>query len=290
MVSRVTIVVLNWNGRDLLETCLETLEAHTQYPNYRVVVVDNGSDDGSVEMLRERFPEVHRIENDENRGFGPANNQAFRQFSDTDFFLLLNNDLEIVQDGWLTEFIEFAERKSADIAGCRLRFPDGGLQHGGGIVRPGWPPVMQVSESNEEEAGRDGSEIWSPDYVTGAAFLVREQVVDELGGFDERFHPAYYEETDFCVRARRHGFDIWYTPEPTLIHHEHASTDDFPMFWFHNQLRFVLLDFPLRWLPQQFLYEFRGLLGHLYNGRDLREVYGPVFRELPSLLYQRMVR
>lgn len=290
MSNRVTIVVLNWNGRNFLKTCLKTLNAHTEYPDYRVVVVDNGSDDGSNDMLRKRFPNVYRIENDENRGFGPANNQAFRQFKDTDYFLLLNHDVEIVQDGWLTEFVNFANRRSADIAGCRLQFPDGQLQHGGGLIRPGWPPVVQISESNVDEIEQDISKVWSPDYVTGAAFLVRQQVVDELNGFDERFHPAYYEETDFCVRAQHRGYNIWYTPEPILIHHEHASTEEQPLFWFHNQLRFVLLDFPLHWLPVQTIYEARGLLGHLYNRRSLRKIYMPILRDILSLLYDRMLR
>lgn len=290
MPPLVTIVILNWNGRELLETCLHSIDRHTKYANYRIVVVDNGSTDGSVTMLREVFPNVHRIENDQNRGFGPANNQAFQQFSETDYFLLLNNDIEITNDSWLSTFVDFAEENGSDITGCRLEYPDGRLQHGGGIVRPGWPPAIHINESTETNIQDSPDSVWRPDYVTGAAFLIRQTVVETANGFDDSFIPAYYEETDLCLRAARCGFDIWYTPEPTLIHHEASSTDGTSLFWFHNQLRFVLLNFPLHWLLIQVLFELRGLVGHLYNGRSLREVYGPIISSLPQLLVHRLTR
>lgn len=288
MLPEITIVIINWNGRELLKTCLESLREHTEYPNYRTVVVDNGSEDGSVEMLCTDFPEVMIIENEENVGFGPANNQAFRRYTDTDYFLLLNNDIEVTDDGWLTRFVEFAKDKRSDITGCKLLYPDGTLQHGGAVIRPGWPPVRQVKESTKDNLPQDGSEVWEPDYVTGAAFLVRSEVVIKLDGFDDLFAPAYYEETDFCKRAIDKEYTITYTPDVELVHHESASLDSFPIFWFHNQLLFVLVHFPLHWLVVQFAFELRGIAGHLYNGRSLRNVYAPVLSELPSVIHRRI--
>jgi GT2 family glycosyltransferase len=241
-------------------------------------------------MLQDKYPWVELIENEENMGFASANNQAFDRYDDTDYFLLLNNDIEVIEEEWLTTFVTFSEAERADITGCKLLYPDGSLQHGGGVFRPGWPPVRQVKKSTKDQLPYDGTTVWSPDYVTGAAFLVRSDVVANLNGFDERFAPIYYEETDFCARAARRGYTIKYTPDVELVHHESASTDSLPIFWFHNQSLFVLLHFPLHWLLVQFGFELRGLAGHIYNRRSLLAVYGPVLSRIPSIVSQRLTR
>ena len=289
-MSLVTIVIPNWNGKDMLENCLENIREYTDYNNYRIVVVDNGSSDGSVDMIKNEFNNILLIENEENRGFGPANNQAFDQYPNTEYFLLLNNDIRITEKGWLTKFVNITEDKSADIVGCRLEYPDGSLQHGGAFIRPGWLPVKQIKSDTEPVIRRYGQKVWEPDYVTGAAFLIRKEVIDSLQGFDEVFVPAYFEETDLCMRAKNNGYRILYTPSPSLIHVESKTASDMPTYWFHNQLRFVILNFPLHWIMIQIVFQIRAIASHLYNGRSLSSIYLPVISNIHFLIVHRIHR
>ena len=94
----VSILILNWNGKDLLNDCLESIASHTQYENYQVVVIDNNSDDGSVPFVMDRFPEVSIIRNSSNVGFAEANNRAIG-YTTSEYVLLLNNDVEVKEDG-----------------------------------------------------------------------------------------------------------------------------------------------------------------------------------------------
>jgi GT2 family glycosyltransferase len=286
----VAIVIINWNGKSYLRDCLDIINAYTDYSDYRIVVVDNGSDDGSIAMLREEYPDIDLIVNDDNRGFAAANNQAFEQFPDTDYYLLLNNDTEITSHGWLERFVDAAERTDAGITGCRLVFPDGRLQHAGGVIGPGHPPAEHIHAGNVDEYDHDGTEEWRPDYVTGAAFLVRRDVIEGTGGFDERFSPAYFEETDLCVRARRLGYEIVFTPDVEIVHHEGSSTDSYPACLYENKLRFVLLNFPLSWLLIQLPFELRGLAGMVYHRAPVLRVYGRILREIPDLMDARHER
>lgn len=283
----VTIAIVNWNGKSLLRTCLETLSTYTEYSSYTVVVVDNGSTDGSVQMLSEEFPHVDIIENSTNRGFATANNQVFEQFPKTDYYLLLNNDIEITSSGWLQRFVDVAERTGAGITGCRLIYPDGSLQHGGGIIKPSPRPGKNINECNKEILEQDGSKEWNPDYVTGASLLVRKRVISDTGGFDEDYSPAFYEETDLCVRARGMGHKIVYTPDIHLIHKEGKSIDSVPDFFFRNQIYFILTHFSLWWLILQMPYELRNLVGHIYHNRSLKTIYYPVIKNMLTILAKR---
>lgn len=287
-VPHVTIAIVNWNGKSVIQTCLETIFAHTEYPAYRIVVVDNGSEDGSVQMLHKEFPNVDIIENEKNRGFAKANNQVFNQCPETDYYLLLNNDTEITQSGWLEQFIKVAERTGAGITGCRLVYPDGTLQHGGGVIHTGHFPAENIHENNMEKLEQNGfEEEWEPNYVTGAAFLVSNEVIQDTGGFDELYSPAYYEDSDLCMRAKMFGHKIVYTEKVEIVHQGSTSTDNIPTFYFRNRLRFIIIHFPLTWIIIQLIYELRGIVSHLYNRRPLWEIYGQILLELPKLFVKR---
>jgi GT2 family glycosyltransferase len=286
---RVTIVIPNWNGSELLEKCLESIERNTRYDNHKLVIVDNGSTDGSIKIIENSNIDAEIIKNDKNRGYITANNQAFEQYPHTEYYLLLNNDTVICQNGWLEELVKYAQKNDSDILGCKLLYPSGELQHGGGIIGPGWPPAAQISINSDVQKGQENS-FWCPDYVTGAAMLVQENVISHFDGFDGIFNTAYYEDTDLCVQADRAGFSVHYTPNVEIIHHEKASTETKPLFWFENQLKFILLNFPVRWLLIQIVYQFRGLLGHLYHRRDLFSIYAPVIKDLKKIIKRRISR
>lgn len=283
----VTIAVINWNGKSLLQTCLETLSINTDYPSYRVVVVDNGSTDGSVQMISKKFPHIHLIENDTNRGFAKANNQVFEQFPKTDYYLLLNNDTEIIQSGWLENLVNGAEESEAGIAGCKILNPDHSLQHGGTTISPGWPPALTMNEDTRGQFENDENERWKPDAVIGAAFLVKRETIVGTGGFDEDYSPAFFEEFDLCVRAKNKGHNVVYIPDTTILHKGRASVNSTPEFYFENMFRFYFLHFPLSWLAMQLFFELRAVLGHIYHNRSLRKIYHPIISSLPQLLRER---
>jgi len=218
MKPQVMIVILNWNGLgDTLE-CLESL-SRLDYPAH-TVVVDNGSTDGSPVVIRGRFPSATIIENDENLGFTGGNNVGLRLALEqgADYALLLNNDTEVAPD-FLRLMVEAAEADpKIGIAGptiCYYDQPQVVWSAGGGIDwRRGRTWMMGL---NECDAGQFCGGPRQVDFVTGCALLVKRAVLEQVGLLDERFF-TYYEETEWCVRARRAGFKIVHMPRAKVWH------------------------------------------------------------------------
>lgn len=131
------VIIVNWNGKELLQKCLRSLFANTMRSECKVVVVDNASADGSVEMVRDNFPQVESIINSENAGFSKANNHGIRLALEKGArqILLLNNDVEITDVKWLGKFSDVLESDpKIGIVGCKLLYPDGTIQHAGGVI------------------------------------------------------------------------------------------------------------------------------------------------------------
>lgn len=243
-MPRVTIIVLNWNG--LMDTlgCLDSL-ASLDYPNCEVVVVDNGSMDGSVEALRARFPQITLIENGENLGYAGGNNVGLRHAmaQGTDYALLLNNDT-VVDLAFLRIMVDAAEAEPAvGIAGPTIYYhdrPDVIWSAGGAIDwQRGSTRMVGLDERDE---GQFGAEPRPVDFVTGCAMLVRRAVLERVGLLDERFF-AYYEETEWCVRATRAGFQIVHVPQAHIWHKiSPAAQADSPLVHYYmtrNRLLFL---------------------------------------------------
>ena len=136
----VCIIILNWNGKELLKDCLSSLLKLTGYPNYKVIVVDNGSTDGSLEYVKKNFPQVDVLPLDKNYGFAKGNNKgikyALKKYKPR-YILLLNNDTKIIQRDWLTKLVETAESdKKIGIVVPKLIYTDGRIQHIWTIVNP----------------------------------------------------------------------------------------------------------------------------------------------------------
>jgi hypothetical protein len=215
----VTIIVLNWNG--LMDTldCLASL-AVLEYPNFEIVVVDNGSTDGSVGVIRGRFPRVQVIENSENLGYTGGNNTGLRYAwtNGADYTLLLNNDTQVAPD-FLCRMIAATEVEPIiGVAGPTIYYharPELIWSAGGAIDwRRGKTWMLGL---NTGDVGQLGSEPRQVDFVTGCALLVKRSVVDRVGLLDERFF-AYYEEAEWCVRARRAGFRVIHVPQAKVWH------------------------------------------------------------------------
>ena len=229
----LTILIVSFNTRDLTLACIRSVFAGTQNDNIHVVVVDNGSDDGSAEAIEEEFPAVHLLRFGMNLGFGRANNIAAAA-ARTDLLLLLNPDTLVVDHG-IDRLVDFAlAHPGAGIWGGRTVFADGSLNPkccwrfvtlwsilGRALGLPGafwWSDRLNP----EAYGGWLRDHVREVDVVAGCFLLIRRDLWDRLEGFDERFF-MYGEETDLCYRARQVGARPLFTPQATIIHYGGAS-------------------------------------------------------------------
>lgn len=234
---RISVVILNWNGRDDTLACLDSV-SRIEYPSFDVIVADNGSDDGSVSAVREQFPGAHIIENGANLGFAGGNNPAisYALTSGADFILLLNNDT-VVDRSILAAFVDAAARMPhAGIFGAKIYYftKKNTLWYAGG-----WWNQRDLRfgdfGANEIDYGQF-DEISTTDWVIGCALFARAEVFKNIGLLEEKFF-LNYEEIDFCFRARRAGYDCAYTPFARLWHKVSASFggDDSPLKIYFNE-------------------------------------------------------
>lgn len=217
----VTVLILNWNGKAYLEQFLPSVLSST-YQNFQVLLVDNGSTDGSVEHVKEYFPEVRLLAFNENLGYTIGNNKGLEQIT-TPYFVVLNSDVE-VEPGWLEPLVETMEADPT-IASIQpklksfhhrreFEYAGGG---GGFMDRWGYPFCQgrMFTEAEEDDGQYDTPrEIF---WATGACSMIRKSVSDQIGFFEEKFF-AHWEEIDFCWRARNYGYKIMYQPKSVVYH------------------------------------------------------------------------
>ncbi|MFN3218269.1 MAG: glycosyltransferase [Acidimicrobiales bacterium] len=225
MTARASIVVPVWNEVAVTLRCLEALIASTPEGLFHLVVVDNASTDATPQLLASLEGDVTVITNDTNVGYTLASNQGAAA-TDHEVVIFLNNDTE-PQPGWLEALLEcFDRHPEAAIVGSKLVYPDGRLQEAGGLVfddATGW----NFGRFGHPDHPRftTGCEV---DYCSGAALAVRRSFLDQVGGgYDPRYAPAYYEDTDLCFAARAEGWTVRYEPASVVVHHEGitAGTD-----------------------------------------------------------------
>jgi GT2 family glycosyltransferase len=221
MQASVTILVLTWNGLDYTRACLESIRRHTPLgEQVEVLVVDNGSSDGTVPYLR-GLDWIRRIENPKNLGFVGGNNVGMRAIAEGDI-LLLNNDIVIPADGWLEEIQRVAySAPDIGVVGARLILPDGRLLHAGTYMPLDsfWGQQIGSLEKDVNQYGID-REVQG---VVGACMYIKREVIDRVGMLDDAFF-SYFEDTDYCLRAADAGFRTLCAGNVTLIHHENVST------------------------------------------------------------------
>jgi len=223
--GKVAVVVLAWNGKPLTLECLDSLAA-LRYENASVILVDNASADGTADAVRKAHGDrVAVIENEENLGFARGNNVGIRRALDegADFVLLLNNDT-VVDPALLDRLVEvIAGSDEIGIVGPKIYYasPPDRIWFAGGEVLLSRGLSRHIG-IRERDTGRYDS-IRDVDYVTGCALLARREVFEKIGYLDPVF-TAYYEDTDFCMRARRAGFRVVYAPAGKVWHKISAST------------------------------------------------------------------
>jgi GT2 family glycosyltransferase len=256
MTTGVDIIIVNWNTERLLFDCLASLYEHInpQLPpgwELCVTVVDNASVDGSVEMVKQKFPQIRLIINQENLGFAAANNLAFAS-SAMSYFLLLNSDT-LVKENSFKAIFEFAlSHSQAGVVAPCLYNGDGSVQ-----VYPWVFPSPLANFANLLELYRFRSlydklfpdqfstdAITAPksvDKVSGACMLVKQEVYEQIGGLDANFF-FYSEEVDWCYRIKQMGWQVWFVPMAAVVHLGGQSSKKVPyqqVVWFHEgYLRF----------------------------------------------------
>ena len=223
MTAHIKILILNWNGKHLLKPCLDSVSA-IDYPNYSVMVIDNGSTDNSVKMVKEKYSEVELLELENNNGFAGGYNRCFTRLKDeySGFILLLNNDTE-VDPTILSSFIQAKEMYGDNnLYGGKIFYQDTPnlIWYAGGNVN-----IKRAKISHRGIRQNDSAEFSKPlqtDYITGCCLFTSMEVINQLNGFDERFN-MYGEDVDLCLRAKKEGINCYYWPDAKLYHNVSAS-------------------------------------------------------------------
>jgi len=230
----LSVIIVSWNVCDLLRACLSAVSrAQDRGLALEVIVVDNVSADGSVEMVRREYPQVRVIANTENRGFTGGNNQGLALGAGR-YLMLLNPDTE-VQDGALQTLVDYLEAHAeVGAVGPQLRNPDGSVQSSRrrfptlataffeSTWLQRWAPRGLLRRYYVQDRGDD--ETLAVDWVTGAALVVRRPVYEQVGGLDEDFF-MYSEELDWCRRIKAAGWQVVYLPAARVVHHEGKSSE-----------------------------------------------------------------
>lgn len=221
----LSVVIVTWNSAAYIGPCLDALRADTD-ASLECFVVDNASSDDTAAIVRREYPWATLIETGRNRGFAAANNLALRQARGR-YLLLLNPDTEL-RPGALAALRAALERHPrAAAVGPRLVNGDGSLQFSTyRLPTPatiGWEYFLRdARRPDDARAGRYAAADYARERpaegLLGACILLRQEAVDEVGLLDERF-VMYCEEVDWCLRLRRAGWDVWYTPAATVVHH-----------------------------------------------------------------------
>jgi GT2 family glycosyltransferase len=288
-----SVVVPNLDGAELLGPCLEALSAQT-VDGVETIVVDNGSRDGSVALVRERFPDVTVIELSENHGFAGAMNAGIEAAA-APLVAFLNNDAVAAPD-WLAELaacLERHPRAAATTAKLVGTTGEDTLDGAGDGLTRSFLPFVHGHGRPDDGSWDAETEVFG---ASGTASLWRAEVLRELGGFDERFF-AYYEDVDLSFRARLRGHELWYAPRAVASHRRGATAGSDLRFSLHNPARnrwyFLLKDapaglllrHPLGLLAGEAFWWLRALRAR--SPRTLLRAYGQVMRELRPLLSER---
>lgn len=223
MRPKVAIIVLNWNNWTDTVECLSSLQ-QIDYPGYETIVVDNGSTDNSVSAIKLAHPGIEVLETHKNLGFAGGNNEgiglALR--NGADYVLLLNNDT-VVDPKFLTRLVDAAESSpDIGIVGPKIYYfkEPKRIWFAGGKINYWSGNTSHIGELEDDEGQYD--EARDTDFITGCTMLIKRKVIDSIGLLNDRLF-LYYEDSDFCARAHRHGYRIIFVPS-SVIWHKVSST------------------------------------------------------------------
>lgn len=256
----VSIIIVNWNTKGLLKACLDSIPPACEDLAYETWVVDNASSDGSPEMIRERYPDVNLIENCENLGFARANNQALR-LARGRYLVLLNNDT-IALPASIRHLVRFMEvHPRAAVCGPKLVKPDGSLQSSAHRF-PGL--ILEVAKALWVDRYLPRSitgwlflgRFWrhdkerQVDWVKAACMVVRREAFESVGGMSEQSF-MYADDVEWCLRMKRAGWQVWFTPFTEIVHYGGVSA---AQRWTGVEHTLVIWESDYRFFEQAFGY------------------------------------
>ncbi len=234
---QLSIVIVSWNVRKDITNCISSLSVNPPVCSFETIVVDNASSDGSAQEIREQFPEVTCVANDQNYGFAAANNQGIK-LAKGEYLLFLNPDT-IVRSGSLDPLVTFMDsNKDVGACGPKLLNEDGSTQRSvrkfpsyrGALYRFTFLKYFKIFKNSYRSwlmRDFDHQSRIDVNQLMGAALLVRKSIIDEIGGFDENFF-MYYEEVDLCYRIKKHGWRIVFLPQASITHLGGRSSQQIP--------------------------------------------------------------
>ena len=297
----LSIIIVSFNTKNLLVSCVKSIQEYSKGIKFEIIVVDNDSKDGSVEAAKNLGVRV--IGNNKNLGFATANNQGVK-ISNGKYLLFLNSDTEI-HDNVLGEMVHWMDLTSkAGIATCALKNKDGSMQATGGyfptlsrvfswmtiqdlpfvdnLIKPFHPYHAKSLFFRGDSFYKTKKEL---DWVTGAFLLTRRDVLEKAGGWDESFF-MYVEEVDLCYRVIKLGYEVWYMPEWDITHLGGASSknEEFSLVSEYQGLKkFYKKHFPAWQYPILRILLKIGALGRMIlfgilEGRQSVKIYAKVFR------------
>lgn len=251
----ISIVIVNWNTRQLVADCISSIKKYVHGVTYEIIVSDNGSVDGSIEMLRSD-PDVILIENNANLGFAIANNIGLRQAKGR-YLLLLNSDTVLHEGGLLLSLQYMEKRPNVGMLGCRLLNRDGSLQLSCARFPDLLTPIFRKLFFEKIVARLIGNDkvsfasIYSedqhlsdfnPDWMIGAFMLIKRDAYEQVGGLDEAYF-MYSEDMDWCYRFRQAGWELVYLASTKVTHFGGGSSDQVPIRTIKRKVDSLLLYF-----------------------------------------------
>jgi len=232
MVPELSIIIVNYNTEKLLMSCLNSIYKNVSDLVFEIIVIDNNSNDSSAEMVKNDFPQIHLIESRKNLGFVKANNLG-AQKARGKYILLLNSDTEVTEEGFSAIINFMNSSPDAAIVGGKIFLTNNAIQDSCRrfptliseffnqttcLVKYFNPFAYKLNMLNF-----DHNEIIKVDWVTGAYMFIRKSIIDDIGLFDPAIF-MYFEDTDFCFRAKKAGYNVYFVPFGKIYHYHGGSS------------------------------------------------------------------
>jgi len=278
-MNQLSIIIVNYKVKGLLDNCLKSIFSNSENIELDVIVVDNDSQDGSLEMIKTKYPQVIFIASEKNLGFAKANNLGFRE-AKFNYVLLLNPDMQILPYT-LENMINWMDKNpQASVVGCHLidqnrktlhhirRFPTLGDQL---AITLKIPHILPFILNNYLQKDFDYSRASKVDSIRGAFFMLRRKVYEELNGLDERYF-IWFEEVDFCQKVARSGGEVWYTPTAECIDYVGKSFEQVPRGVTQKYFQNSMLKYFKKWHPiwQFIVLKLAWLIGSLVGKLNIK--------------------